>query len=112
MSTYGINKVCHLTQVDPEFREMMRVDPAKAIEDFPLTDEERKAVLNGDVARMYQFGAHTFLMSRLPRFGALGLDRDEYIRRMRTLLTDEERRKVEDESRRQAAIRPGFVPPA
>jgi hypothetical protein len=86
MSLYGINKVCHLTQTDLAFREQMRTDPAGAIADFPLTDEERAAFLTGDVAKLYQLGAHGFLLSRLPRFGSLGLTRDEYIKRMRTLL--------------------------
>jgi len=86
MSLYGVNKVCHLTQVDLSFRELMQTDPAAAIADMPLTDEERDAFLAGDVAKLYQMGAHGFLLSRLPRFGSLGLSRDEYITRMRTLL--------------------------
>lgn len=102
MSIYAVNKVCHLTQVDRSFREAMRLNPAEAIEGFPLTAEERSALLRGDVARLYQMGAHSFLLSRLPRFGSLGLDRDSYIERMRTLLTEEERRSVEEESRLQA----------
>ncbi len=86
MSVYGINKVCYQVQMDLGFRERMREDPAGALEGFPLTDEEREAFLSGDVATLYRWGAHTFLLSRLPRFDSLGLSRDEYIRRMRTLL--------------------------
>lgn len=103
MSVYWINKVCHLTQVDRSFREAMRTDPEKALADFPLEEEERRAFLARDVARLYEMGAHTFLLSRLPRFGSLGLDRDGYIERMRTLLTDDERRTVEEQSRLRAA---------
>jgi hypothetical protein len=43
-------------------------------------------LLAGDVAALARAGAHTFLLSRIPRFGLFGLDRDEYIRRMRALL--------------------------
>jgi len=86
MSRYGLNKVCHMTQTDLAFRERMRSDPAGAIADFPLTDEERRAVVSGDVATLYKMGVHAFLLSRLPRFESLGLTRDEYIARMRTLL--------------------------
>ena len=86
MSLYGLNKICHMTQTDLEFRAKMQTDPAVAIADFPLSDEERRAVLDGDVARLYQMGVHGFLLSRLPRFASLGLTRDEYIRRMRQLL--------------------------
>src|SRR5439155_14927543 len=86
MSLYALNKICHMTQTDRMFREQMRTDPAAAIADFPLTDEERHAVMTADVAKLYQMGVHAFLLSRLPRFDSLGLTREEYIRRLRTLL--------------------------
>ncbi|HEY7466076.1 MAG TPA: hypothetical protein VIB47_05230 [Dehalococcoidia bacterium] len=88
MSLYGINKVCHLTQVDPAFRERMKTDPAGALAGLPLTAEEREAILRGDVAQLRRWGAHTFLLSRLPRFDSLGLSREEYIERMRVLLAE------------------------
>jgi hypothetical protein len=88
MSLYGINKACHLTQVDPAFRERMKTDPAGALAGLPLTAEEREAILRGDVAQLRRWGAHTFLLSRLPRFDSLGLSREEYIERMRVLLAE------------------------
>jgi hypothetical protein len=99
VSVYGVNKVCYLIQRDLDFREQMRRDPASALAGLPLTDEERQALVEGDVARLYQAGAHSFLLSRLPRFGSAGLTRQEYIRRMRTLLTPEERRALEGKMR-------------
>jgi len=95
MSVYGINKVCYLIQSDLNFREEMRRHPAKALTGIPLTDEERQAVLNGDVAKLYAWGAHSFLLSRLPRFESGGLTRQEYVRRMRELLTPEELEELE-----------------
>jgi hypothetical protein len=86
MSLYGVHKACHLVQTDLAFREQMRTAPAAALAGLPLTDEEREAILIGDVATLARMGAHTFLLSRLPRFGAVGLSREEYIQRMRTLL--------------------------
>lgn len=86
MSLYGIHKVCGLVQTDLNFRKQMRTNPAAAIAGLPLSDEERKAILSGDVAELARRGAHTFLLSRLPRFESLGLSRDEYIKRMRILL--------------------------
>jgi len=86
VSVYGINKVCYQVQMDLNFRERMRHDPAGALADFPLTDQERRAFIEGDVATLFCLGGHAFLLSRLPRFGSIGLTRDEYIRRMRTLL--------------------------
>jgi len=91
MSTYGINKVSHLLQVNPDFRRRMSADPAGAIGDIPLKDEERAAILSGDVAALYRMGAHTFLLSRIPRFLPEFLTRDEYIGRMRSVLTASER---------------------
>jgi hypothetical protein len=54
----------------------------------PLTGEEREAILRGDVAQLRRWGAHSFLLSRLPRFDSLRLTRDEYIARMRVLLDE------------------------
>ena len=88
MSVYMVHKLLHRAQVDLEFREQLRTDPADALADWPFTDEERTALLAGDVAALARGGAHTFLLSRIPRFGLFGLDRDEYIRRMRVLLDD------------------------
>jgi hypothetical protein len=86
MSVYTVHKLLHRAQVDLEFRERLRSDPPGSISDWPFTDEERRALLAGDVAALALAGAHTFLLSRIPRFGLFGLDRDEYIRRMRALL--------------------------
>lgn len=83
MTVYAVHKVLHRAQVDLDFRERLRVDPASAIADFAVTVEERSALLAGDVAALARAGVHTFLLSRIPRFGLLGLDRDEYNRRMR-----------------------------
>ncbi|HEX6512153.1 MAG TPA: hypothetical protein VF157_07645 [Chloroflexota bacterium] len=99
MSVYGVNQVCCLAQADLDFRERLRLDPAGALEGRPLSAGEREALLSGDVARLYEAGAHSFLLSRLPRFGSLGLTRQEYIRRMRALLSDSERRQLEGRSR-------------
>lgn len=99
MSAYAINKVCYLIQTDIDFRERMRRDPAGALSGLPLTDEERQAFLDWDVAKLYQAGAHSFLLSRLARFGCLGMSRTDYIRSMRTLLSDNARLEVESRRR-------------
>jgi hypothetical protein len=83
MSTYAVHKVLHRAQIDLDFRELLRSDPRTAVAEFAFTDDERTAFLAGDVAALARAGVHTFLLSRLPRFGLLGLDRDEYNRRMR-----------------------------
>jgi hypothetical protein len=87
MSIYEIDKICYRVQHDPPFRERMRADPTAAIADAELTDEEREALLSGDVARLHQLGAHDYLLGHLQRYQLLGLDRDTYQQRMKTLLT-------------------------
>jgi hypothetical protein len=83
MSLYGIHKALFLVQNDLGFREQMRTDPRAALADLPRTDAEREALATGDVAALYNWGTHTFLMSRLPRFNVPdGLTREEYQRRL------------------------------
>ena len=100
MSVYGINKVCYLAQADLNFREQLRRDPETALSTFPLTDEERRAFLEHDMAKLYQAGAHSFLLSRLPRFQSMRLSRAGYVNSMRTLLSDEKRRELESRGQR------------
>lgn len=89
MSLYGIHKTLYLLQNDLDFREQLRTDAAGALAEMPLTDEERRALLDADMAALYRMGTHTFLMSRIPRFNALGgITRDEYQKRLRVVLDD------------------------
>jgi hypothetical protein len=88
MSVYTVHKLLHRAQVDVDFRERLRSDPSGSIAEWPFTEDERGALLAGDVAALARGGAHTFLLSRIPRFGLFGLDRDEYIRRMQALRGD------------------------
>ena len=86
MSLYGIHKALCLLQNDLAFRERVRTEAEAALGVLPLDEEERRALLEGDVAVLYRMGTHTFLMSRIPRFNAFGLTREEYQRRLRTVL--------------------------
>jgi Aromatic-ring-opening dioxygenase LigAB, LigA subunit len=99
MSLYAVNKVSHLLQVDPAFRDLMATDPVTALGMLPLSEEERNAILRADVAALYEMGAHTFLLSRIPRFLPDLVSRDQYIERMRSVLTPDERAELEAESR-------------
>ncbi len=50
MSAYQVNKLCYrLLSRQPALREAVKSDPAEAINDWPFTDEERKALLDGDM---------------------------------------------------------------
>ena len=100
MSVYGINKVCYLAQSDLNFREHLKRDPQAALTGLPLTEQERRAFLERDMATLYKAGAHTFLLSRLPRFDSMGMSRADYVRSMRTTLTEDERRQLEAKGQR------------
>ena len=83
MSAYLINKLCYRVFHDIPFREAVKRDPAAAIADWPFTDAERKALLEGDVARLYEWGEHPFLLSHFTRWGLFDLDYPTYSARMR-----------------------------
>jgi hypothetical protein len=77
----------------------MATDPESTIAELPLSETERTAILEADVATLYRMGAHTFLLSRIPRFLPELISRDEYIDKMRTVLSQKERSELERRSR-------------
>jgi hypothetical protein len=83
MSAYQLNKLCHRTLNDLAFREAMRKKPEAAIADLDLTAGERKALLAGDVARLFEMGVHPFLLSFLTRYEIFGLTAELYSERIR-----------------------------
>jgi Aromatic-ring-opening dioxygenase LigAB, LigA subunit len=90
MSLYGVHKTLYLLQNDLDFRERLRSDPASALAEMPLSDVEREALLSGDMAALYRMGAHTFLMSRIPRFNALrGMTRTQYQKSIQHVLASD-----------------------
>jgi len=78
MSAYLINKLCHRIFHDVPFREAVKRDPAAAIADWPFTPAERKALLEGDVKSLYEWGGHPFLLSHFTRWNLFGLDYAKY----------------------------------
>ena len=83
MSVYALNKICRDALHDQAFRAELARDPAAAIANCDLTDDERALFLAGDVARLYELGVHSFLMSHLTRWGLLGLTTEVYSERIR-----------------------------
>jgi hypothetical protein len=84
MSVYAVNYLCREVLRDHAFRAAMKTDPAAAIAKYDLTEEEREALLAGDVARLYQLGVNAFLMGYLPRFEVCGLTMPIYNERIRS----------------------------
>jgi hypothetical protein len=83
MSVYQINKLLYLTDNDLAFRKRMLEGPHEAIKEFSLTEEEREALTSGAVGKLYQMGVHTFLLNHLYRYELFGVNRDNYLSRIR-----------------------------
>lgn len=83
MSIYHVNKLCYRALHDIPFRESLKRDPDAAVAALPLTEEERQAVLAGEVGKLYEWGASAFLLSYLTRWELFGLTVPVYNQRMR-----------------------------
>jgi hypothetical protein len=82
MSAYQINKLFHRLYHDRSFREAVQADPAKAIAGWPLSDAERNAILGGDIKRLYEWGAHPFLLGHITRWDLFGVTPAIYAERI------------------------------
>jgi hypothetical protein len=89
MSTFAVNYLCRELLRDHAFRAAMKADPAKALAGLDLTDDERRALLAGDVGTLYRMGVNGFLMGYLMRFEVCGLNLEIYNQRMRAVKVDE-----------------------
>jgi len=83
MSVYQINKLCHRMLRDLEFRAAMKNDTATAIATYDLTVPEKRALVEGDVARLFEMGVHPFLLSFMTRYEISGLTTEVYSERIR-----------------------------
>lgn len=83
MSVYQVNKLLYLTDNDPAFRKRMMEEPETVIGEFSMTEEERDALTSGSVGKLYQMGVHTFLLNHLYRYELFGVNRDNYLSRIR-----------------------------
>ena len=84
MSIYTVNYLCRELLRDHAFRAAMKADPAAALKKYDLTEEERAALLAGDVATLFKLGANGFLLGYLCRFEVCGLTLEVYNSRIRT----------------------------
>jgi Aromatic-ring-opening dioxygenase LigAB, LigA subunit len=83
MSVYQVNKLLYLTDNNPEFRKRMLEEPQQVMNEFSLTAEERDALTAGAVGKLYRMGVHTFLLNHLSRYELFGVNRDNYLDRIR-----------------------------
>ena len=83
MSIYFLNKILYLTDNDAEFRKRMRENAVETVRSFPLAGDELEALITGDVGRLYQMGVHTFFLNHLSRYELFGVNRKNYLDRIR-----------------------------
>jgi hypothetical protein len=85
MSVYAVDKLCRRLVRDEELRRQLREDPEPALRAAspPLTEEEIRLLLAGDVGRLGRMGANFFLLHQLGRFEVLGLTLPSYAQRIR-----------------------------
>ena len=83
MSVYQVNKLLYMTDNDPAFRKRMKEEPEAALKEFRLTEEEYNALTSGSVGKLHQMGVHTFLLNHLSRYELFGVNRDNYLERIR-----------------------------
>jgi len=86
--TYQVNLLCHRAGRDVAFRERLRRDPEAELRALPLTGAERAHLLAGDVAALYERGAHPVLLVRLAALGLFGLEMETYSVRMAGAVRD------------------------
>ena len=89
MSIFAVNHLCREVLRDHAFRAAMKADPAKALAPLDLTEEERRALVAGDVGALYRMGVNGFLMGYLARYEVCGLNIEVYNQRMRAVKVDE-----------------------
>ncbi len=74
MSCRTPDRLCRETLRDHAFRKAMQTDPRRAVARYRLTEDEKRALLAGDVVTLHQMGVNDFLMGYLARFGMCGLN--------------------------------------
>ena len=83
MSVYQVNKILYLTDNDAAFRKRLTAEPEAVLKEFRLSTEEHDALTSGFVGKLYEMGVHTFLLNHLYRYELFGVNRDNYLSRIR-----------------------------
>ena len=91
MSIYLLNKILYLTDNDADFRKRMRENAEEAVQGFSLAGDELEALVTGDVGRLYQMGVHTFFLNHMSRYELFGVNRENYLDRIREGMEYDER---------------------
>ena len=69
MSHYDLNVILYRLKKDRAFRASFRADPAAALADADLTDEEREAFVRWNPRRLNELGGSLHLVISIPELG-------------------------------------------
>jgi hypothetical protein len=81
MSLYYVQKLLYQLNRDPEFRARFLADNDTALRGFDLTNEERMAILDADIGRLYVLGVNGQLLMHFAAFH--GYEWNAYLEAMR-----------------------------
>jgi hypothetical protein len=78
VSIYAVNKLCRRVVHEPSLRAALNESPQSAEQAVraaqpPLSEQELKLVLAGDVGKLGQMGCNYFLLHQLGRWEVLGM---------------------------------------
>ena len=83
MSVYQVNKLLYMTDNDAAFRTRLKDEPDAMLKELRLSEDEFAALTSGAVGKLFQMGVHTFLLNHLSRYELFGVNRDNYLARIR-----------------------------
>lgn len=83
MSLHGVESFMYRLKNDPEIQARFKERAADAFAGFDLTDEELRALREGDVVALYQLGVHPLLLVPYSRYA--GIPRPQYLARLASL---------------------------
>ncbi|MEM9599635.1 MAG: aromatic ring-opening dioxygenase subunit LigA [Pseudomonadota bacterium] len=81
MSLYGVQKILYRINRDTGLQDRFKADPDAAMDGFPLSDEERGWLRDGEIGELYIHGVNGQILMHFAAF--LGLEWNEYIDAMK-----------------------------
>jgi hypothetical protein len=81
MSLYYVQKVLYQLNRDPHVRRRFEHDRDELLQEYELTDEERAAIVDGDIGLLYVMGVNGQILMHYSAL--LGQQWDEYIAAMK-----------------------------
>jgi hypothetical protein len=81
MSLYQVQKFLYVLNRDPDVQKQCREDPGPLLDAYDLTDEERRALMEGDIGLLYVLGVNGQILMHYAAF--LGIEWFNYLDMMR-----------------------------